>query len=238
MEPPSVNDIETKTDHGTAPLRLVVVAKPERRREKLVAGRWLVGRRWWIAGLLIVTGVILAIAAVWLAARIAAETKGVQEVLELGKGALSAMRSGSNYYWFVCSAIVWSMLLLIAARGPEEQERSGSTDGGGGFQDAPHRRRRRIDDRSASRVVRFSTDWWKPTLAARWSGPLARWSAPVIVLSATILPVILLLTFPLHESPVHWVLWAYAAIGTTLGIWAVAKRYRPTLLSGFLRRRS
>jgi|GEM_PF-5573884 len=224
MEPPSVNDIETKTDHGTAPLRLVVVAEPERRREKL-----LVGRR--LAGLLIVAGVILAIASVWLAARIAGGTKGVREVLDLGKGALSAMRSGSNYYWFVCIAMVWSMLLLVVARGPEEQERSGSTDGGGGFQDAPHRRRGRIDDRSASRVFRFSTDWWKPTLAARWS-------APVIVLSATILPVILLLTFPLHESPVHWVLWAYAAIGTTLGIWAAAKRYRPNLLSRFLRRRS
>jgi hypothetical protein len=172
MEPPSVTEIDNRSTRETVPLRLVVVAEAQHRQKK----RPLDWR-------LVVTGIVLAIALAWLAARIAAGTRGVQETLEMGKGILKGIRSGPYYYWLIWIAMAASVLLQIVARRADRQGVRG-------------------------RAARFRK--------YRESKVTGRWSVFVIALCVTIL----LLTFPWHESPVHCVLWAYAALGTILGIQA------------------
>ena len=209
MDPPPVNEAESTTNREAAPLRLVVAAEPQRPRSRRIPDR----RR-------LVAGSILAVASVCLAVRIAAETKDGREALDFGQGILKAVRSGSGFYWFVWSAMVGGLVPIIAARRLERQERNGAPPGG--IRDQPDWRRRRTGGRSACRVVRLL-----PGEMARSTRPRRRWasilvargSVPILVLSATIL----FLTVPVHEPPVRWVLWAYAAIGTTLGIRAVVR---------------
>jgi hypothetical protein len=204
---------ENRYCEGSPTPHLVVIPGHRFRRDPASVDRLLLA-----IVVIIVTGMVSA--SVLLARRAPVRETGAWPAGGHGQNMLRSAREGSCFYILVGLAMLGSTALLVAARfrADDGQGRLGLAPGS---RTNGHRRTRpRSVNPSVFRTAARQGRFWASSRTAR-----------VNALILALCLVILLLTFPAHESAFRRVFWAYAAAGTALGVWASVKEYRRAALT-------